>query len=562
METSTKRSVQLLVAIAKQRGVQHIVFSPGSRNAPLVIGFNADPYFKCLNIPDERAAAFFALGMMQFLQAPVAICCTSGSAAVNYYPAIAEAFYQKLPLVVLTADRPMAWIDQGDGQTIRQQNVFSNHVKFSANLMEDDDGEALWYNKRVMNEAFDATLWPEAGPVHINLPFREPLYKTTSNWEPAPRAVRTTTAKAELNPNALARLAIQWNQSARKMVILGQMLPNHTLDPLVAQLTADPSVIVFTESTSNVKAAGMFNCIDRLLSTWDVKVQDTLQPEILLTMGGAVVSKRIKAFLRQFPETVHWHVQPALPHPDTYQLLTEQILATAEDFLQQFTPLIQAKPSAYKTQLLAADAQSDAGHAAYGALAPWSDWKVYHHLLPHLQPNMALQSANSSVIRYLQLFKSGRNLPHYCNRGTSGIDGSTSTAAGFCHVAEKPTLLITGDISFFYDSNGLYHKYLNKNFKILLINNGGGGIFRIIDGPKDSTHLEQFFEAAQNISAAPLATAFGLHYLTANNEADYLRLLPTFLAPANQPTIFEVFTPQKENATALNNYFKTLKNES
>jgi 2-succinyl-5-enolpyruvyl-6-hydroxy-3-cyclohexene-1-carboxylate synthase len=278
-------------------------------------------------------------------------------------------------------------------------------------------------------------------------------------------------------------------------------------------------------------------------------------------MGGAVISKKIKAFLRQHHQTAHWHVQPALPHPDTYQLLTEQILAHPEDFLAQFTPLIQPKASTYKEFLLDTDAKSDVGHQKFANHAPWSDWKVYHHLLPLLPDDMALQSANSSVIRYLQLFKSGRNVPHYCNRGTSGIDGSTSTAAGFCYASQKQTLLITGDVSFFYDSNGLYHKYLDKNFKILLINNGGGGIFRIIDGPKDSIHLEEYFEAAQNLSAAPLATAFGLNYLSADNEADYLQLLPKFFAPQNRPVLMEVFTPQKQNASVLKQYFTELKNE-
>jgi 2-succinyl-5-enolpyruvyl-6-hydroxy-3-cyclohexene-1-carboxylate synthase len=560
MSTTSKLSVQILVAIAKQRGIKHIVFSPGSRNAPLVIGFNSDPWFECINIPDERAAGFFALGIMQHQRKPVAVCCTSGSAAVNYYPAVAEAFYQKLPLVVLTADRPQAWIDQGDGQTIRQQNVFHNHINYAANLLEDDANEALWFNKRVINEAFDSAVFPDMGPVHINLPFREPLYQISDLPTQAPRQVRTITAKADLNPDDLSRLANKWNNSSKKMVILGQMLPNHALDSWIAAVAADPSVIVFTESASNVRADGMFQCIDRLLAVLTENQTSLLKPQILLTIGGAVISKRIKSFLRLVENLEHWHVHPALPHPDTYQALSEQILARPLDFLVQFVPLIQMGSGSYKTDLTEIDAISDKRHQLFAKVAPWSDWKAFYLTLAKIPDGMDLQSSNSSVIRYLQLFKTGRNVYHFCNRGTSGIDGSTSTAAGYCFASQKPTLLITGDISFFYDSNGLYHQYLPKNFKILLINNGGGGIFRIIEGPRESPYLETYFEAAQHSDASGIAKAFNLSYLSANSEATFCEMMEVFFLE-NQPVVLEVFTPRSENAVVLNSYFKALKND-
>jgi 2-succinyl-5-enolpyruvyl-6-hydroxy-3-cyclohexene-1-carboxylate synthase len=560
METTSKRSVQILVAIAKQRGIKHIVFSPGSRNAPLVIGFNSDSWFTCLNIPDERAAAFFALGIMQHTRQPVAICCTSGSAAVNYYPAITEAFYQKLPLVVLTADRPQAWIDQGDGQTIRQPNVYQNHIRFAANLLEDDDNEALWFNKRVINEALDAAIFPEWGPVHINLPFREPLYQTVSEPTYPPKAIRTTRAKSDLVQEDLLRLSTKWNASSRKMIILGQMLPDQAPDELVGKLAEDPSVMVFTESTSNVRTKGLFQCIDRLLAVLDAGKTNMLKPDILLTFGGAVISKRIKSFLRNCEGMEHWHVQPALPHPDTYQALTEQILATPDDFLQQFFPLTKSVDSDYKWMLTAEDQISDQKHMEYGQQAPWSDWRVFSEVLHQIPENFALHAANSSIVRYLQLFKSGRHIPHFCNRGTSGIDGSTSTAAGFAYVSNIPTLLITGDISFFYDSNGFYHKYLAKGLKVLLINNGGGGIFRIIEGPKDSPFLEDFFEAGNQMKASGIAETFGLEYFQAAELPEFSNQLLTFFA-TKKAAIFEVFTPRIRNAEILASYFKYLKND-
>ncbi len=564
MVTTTKRSVQILVEIARQRGLEHIVFSPGSRNAPLVIGFNAYPEFDCLNIPDERVAAFFAVGMMQHLEKPVAICCTSGSAAANYYPAVTEAFYQKVPLIILTEDRPQAWIDQGDGQTIRQQNLFANHIKYSANLLEDDDAEALWYNKRVINEAFDAAMHPEPGPVHINLPFREPLYQTTSENLEIPAPVHTLFAKADLNQSGLESLASQWNNSTKKMILLGQMLPNHRLDTLVEKLANDPSVMVFTESTSNVTAEGMFPCIDRMLATFSEQDIEMLRPEILLTLGGAVISKKIKAFLRKGTQTHHWHVQRNLPHPDTYKILTHQILASPIDFLEQFAALVTPKASDYKKELIALDAIRDKRHLEIAPKLPWSDWKAYHMLLPFFSSDIALQSANSSVIRYIQLFKEGRAADHFCNRGTSGIDGSTSTAAGYCYASGRKTVLITGDISFLYDSNGLYHNYKKNNFKIILINNGGGGIFRIIDGPKDSQYLESFFEARQEMSGEHFARAYGLNYQLATSETELAAQLGDFFAKDEAPTILEIRTPGRENAQVLKTYFGYLRhgNES
>nr|WP_159779531.1 2-succinyl-5-enolpyruvyl-6-hydroxy-3-cyclohexene-1-carboxylic-acid synthase [Flavobacterium sp. 9AF] len=543
---------QSLIAICKAKGLKHIVISPGSRNAPLTIGFASNPYFTCYSIADERCAAFFALGIAQQLDEPVAVVCTSGSAVLNYYPAVAEAFYSQIPLVVISADRPHDKIDIGDGQTIRQENVFFNHIINSANLTEevsDKNDEAIQYALHLAVS--------QKGPVHINVPFEEPLYETVN-------AITVNTKwidfeKKENNPFVIdEKFVNQWNSSRKKMVLVGENKPNTIEKEIIDQLAKDTSVIVMTEKTSNLFHSKFINNIDTVITPFSIDEFEYLQPDILLTFGGMVVSKRIKAFLRQYQPKEHWHIDELRAY-NTYGVLTEHFKIAPTPFFNALLKDWKFIDSDYDAIIQELVAIRKTKTEEYLKQIPFSDFKVFDYISKNLPNNIQLQISNSSAIRYLQLVSIDSSITVFCNRGTSGIDGSTSTAIGAAITSEKQTFFITGDISFFYDSNALWNNYIPKNFKIILINNGGGGIFRILPGHQENNVFNTFFETTHQLNATFLTQMFNFSYFAVENEKELESQFVDFLNENDRPSLMEIKTPEKINNQILLDYFKKLK---
>jgi len=558
---SEKPAIKDLASICAQKGLRNVVISPGSRNAPLIISFTNQPAIQCTSIADERSAAFFAMGIAQQLKAPVALTCTSGSAALNYAPGLAEAYYQHVPLVVFTADRPTEWIDQGDGQTIRQRDVFANHIKKSFELPQEAGADDVrWHSNRIISEAINLAMAHPQGPVHINIPLKEPLYQNSPNEakEPEPKIIQVHPTVASLNAEALQTLATRWNNSSKKLLIVGQGNPNARLSELVNKIAADPAVTVLTETTSNLFGERLFPCTDRLIHAFDAETWEALRPDLLITFGGAIVSKRIKAHLRKYRPSEHWHID-LHQHPDTFQSLTDVIALDPADFFEQLLSLSTPSDSDYYASWKSRDLLADARHAEFLKEAPHSDLKVFEQLLEVIPENSDLHLANSSPIRYVQLFKSG-NKNNYSNRGTSGIDGSISTAVGMAFASQKLTTIITGDLSFFYDSNALWNHYLSPHLRIILINNAGGGIFRIIDGPTSTDHFETYFEATHQTNAAGIAATFGVEYQKVDSTQTLATALAGFFESGKTaPQLLEIDTPQHQNAVLLKQYFEHLK---
>ncbi len=556
---SEKAGIQNLVEICVQKGIEKIVISPGSRNAPLILAFSKHSGIKCLSIVDERSAAFFALGMAQQSQKTVAIACTSGTAALNFAPAIAEAFYQKIPLLILTADRPVEWIDQADSQTIRQKNLFSNYIKKSFQLPQkitsDDD---LWYNDRIISEAINTCQYPDKGPVHINIPFTEPLYKGFDEKIIKPKIIDTAITETKLTEKQIEILAGKWNKYDKKLILTGLLEPSPKLNQLLANISHDETVAILTETTSNLNYNNFFPCIDRIITTISTEEENDFQPELLVTIGTQVISKKIKAFLRKNKAIEHWHVDTDDLHLDTYQCLTTNIPLTPVDFFNQLTDHIKHRQGEYFRTWKSRDIKTDISHDKFLSECKFSDLKVFETILKTIPENSNLQMGNSTPVRYVQLFKSQKQLTFNSNRGTSGIDGTVSTAVGAAFSVNKPTTLIVGDLGFFYDSNGLWNKYVNKNLRIIIINNGGGGIFRFIDGPSGTKELEEFFEAAHNTNAENIAKTFNVNYFKANDQKELEKALVDFYKPQKKAAILEIKTPQKENALILKKYFSKL----
>lgn len=541
---------QSIIEVFAARGIHQIVISPGSRNAPLTIGFASNSIFECLSIVDERSAAFFALGIAQQSLKPVVLLCTSGSALLNYYPAFAEAFYSQIPLIIVSADRPQDKIDIGDGQTIRQENVFANHSLFNANLQAAVSLE----NDHLINQAISFALI-EKGPVHINVPFEEPLYETTEDLTVKSSIIPEVWPVLEVGP--LDDFAKAWNNSAKKMILVGVSFPASIQQNIIDWMANDPSIVVLTETTSNLHHESFISNIDTIITPFTSEDFIHFQPEILLTFGGMVVSKRIKAFLRKYQPSQHWHID-ALRAYDTFGSLTKHFKTEPNLFFDLFMPLTKKYTSDYKYEIDVIKQRRSEKQKAYLAEIPFSDFKAFDLIMPRLPRYSMLQIGNSSPIRYAQLIDIDPTISVFCNRGTSGIDGSSSTAIGAAFAASQPTILITGDISFLYDSNALWNQYIPENFKIILVNNGGGGIFRILPGHEETPVFNRFFETSHCLTAEHLAKMFSFNYYTASNEANLVAVLDAFFSENDQPALLEVFTPTLVNDEVLLQFFKRL----
>ncbi|WP_412476318.1 2-succinyl-5-enolpyruvyl-6-hydroxy-3-cyclohexene-1-carboxylic-acid synthase [Flavobacterium sp. TBRC 19031] len=543
---------QSIIEICNAKGVHDIIISPGSRNAPLTIGFSNHPDFNCYSIVDERCAGFFALGIAQQKQKPVAVVCTSGSALLNYYPALAEAFYSQIPFIVISADRPHDKIDIGDGQTIRQENVFLNHSLYNANLLE----EASEENDVFINEAINVAI-VHKGPVHINVPFEEPLYQTTNKLSVDVNVTGLFKSESAVRVEDIIAFSTLWNYSQKILVLVGECKPNAIDQQWIDELASHPSVLVLTETTSNLHHHSFINNIDTLITPFTDKDFAELQPRILITFGGMIVSKRIKAFLRKYKPRHHWHIDELRAY-DTFGILTKHFMVSPNQFFKQFLPHVKQVDSQYKTVFLQIREQRKMKHDEYLSKVPFSDLKAFESILSTLPRNTQLQISNSSAIRYAQLFDIDDSIQVFCNRGTSGIDGSTSTAIGAAVASKLQTTLITGDIGFLYDSNALWNNYIPKHFKIILINNGGGGIFRILPGHQENETFHTYFETSHCLTAEHLAKMYQFDYITAADGETLKKGLKQLFDHNDQPVILEVFTPTRDNNKLLLDYFKAL----
>lgn len=559
MMISDKKGLEHLSLLLIAKNIKHIVFSPGSRNAPLIATFPRYKEFSCYSIVDERSAAFFALGIAQKTGETVVLSCTSGSALLNYAPAMAEAYYQNIPLLVISADRPEKLIDCGDGQTIRQENIYQNYIKKSFQLAENPstEKELIDFQQNVL-EAIETTQFPDKGPVHINIPFAEPIYGETNAQNPEIIPIKELAFQADLPENEIEKFAKQMNASKKIMILVGQQKPNKQLGILLAKLAEFPSVIILSETTSNVSDKRFINCIDKTLASITNTEQEYFMPDLLISINGNIISKKIKSFLRAEKPYDHWHIDFANRKMDTYFHLSTTIACRAEDFLNKIISSIQTIDSDFREKWLEKKHQTETIHSDFLKNAPYSDLVVFEKILNALPPHSSVHFANSTPIRYSQLFDLNPTICVDSNRGTSGIDGSISTAVGAAFVSSNFTTVVSGDLSFFYDSNALWNHYISPLLRIIVINNQGGGIFRFIEGPSKLPELDTFFETKHERKAKSLAEEAELEYLSAGSIEELEEHLKFFFDHSGKAKLLELFTPNERNAEVLKVFFKAM----
>lgn len=564
MQTTNKSGISAFVNECVKHGMRHIVCSPGSRNAPLVIAFDEHPEVETFVIHDERCAAFYAMGMAQQLNAPVGITCTSGSAMLNYYPAVAEAYYQAIPLVVISADRPEEWIDQGDGQTIVQKGVYSNHIRFESTIREEIISDFTFEElKSIIQTAFQKGNGNWKGPIHFNIPINEPLYVTIEIEKPDSARYPIKSEVYELSNSEKSLIEEIWKNSERKMILCGQLPKNPYLLQKLVDLSNDSSIAVLVENTSNLTHSAFIHCIDRTLEGITDSDIQKFNPDLLITIGGAIVSKRIKQFLRKAGVKNHWKVGFEFPEMDTYNALTNSFeVNTATFFGHILSITCEPKNSTFGAHWKQMDYISQDKIKTFFQTIPYSDLSVFETILDYIPEDSFLHMGNSSVVRYCQLFDPIKSITYFSNRGTSGIDGCTSTACGIALMsASKCNVLITGDVSFFYDSNALWSNHLPSNLRIILINNGGGGIFKIIPGPDSTAQSETFFEAKHEFKAEYICKAFGVHYTRVQTVQEIESEMEHFYlqTEVGKPKLLEISTPSDVNPIVLKDFFNTIR---
>jgi 2-succinyl-5-enolpyruvyl-6-hydroxy-3-cyclohexene-1-carboxylate synthase len=620
------QAVHNIPEICAQLGITDVVLSPGSRCAPLTIAFARHPGIAVRTVPDERAAAFIALGLAQAQRRAVALVCTSGTAGLNYAPAVAEAYFQQIPLVLFTADRPPEWIDQLDGQTIRQTDLYGAHAKGSFTFPADTaHADAQWHATRIVSEAIGLAQQFPAGPVQVNVPLREPFYpKQGEELQFGPvKVTRELPGRPQLPAAVLQELHEAIRGTSRVLVVAGQHPADTELLLALQQFAATHHVPVVGDLIANLHlpAAATYDQRLRPLGRQDVfmavpepGLKEALKPELLITFGQSLISKALKLYLRNAKPAQHWHIQPAGPVADTFQSLTKVVRMEPVDFFAALgvetpsnTDSIEVSASAIPVSILGAttpnhtatqDAtrvaprpqplgepvrlswptpNADPAKAAY--LKPWlaaeswatgflqefmqqpsqpfNEFTAIYRALQHLPDRTALHLANSMAVRYANILgvPAGRTVEIFANRGTSGIDGCTSTAVGAALAQPgRPIVLLTGDVAFFYDRNAFWHNYPTPNLRVVLLNNHAGGIFRLIDGPRQQPELEEFFETRQPLRAENTARDFGLHYQAVSTFAELESALPVFFAAETGAALLEITTNSATNAEFFEHY--------
>lgn len=558
--TSDKKNISLLANLFVKSGLSNIVISPGSRNAPIIISFANRQEINAFSIIDERSAAFFALGISLQSNKTTAIACTSGSAVLNYSSAISEAYYQKVPLLVITADRPPHLIDVGDGQTINQTKVFSNFIKKSFQLPISIENKTDFETaEKLINEALNSCMFPSPGPVHINIPFDEPIYNTSSE-DIFGNLFDFNNKIPIISEDKFKKIGNLWNNSKKVLIIAGQQNSNVELNNIIQNISKNKNTVVISETTSNLYGENFIDTIDNVISTIkDDEIED-FKPELILSFGGHVVSKMIKIFLRKNKITNHFHISPSGEKMNTYFCLTDVIKSDEFQFFNSINENLIQKESNYSKLWIKRRNNINIKRQEYLNKIEYSDFKVFDFIQNNLPENSVLHLGNSTPVRYSQLFGNKKNIEYNSNRGVSGIDGQVSTAAGYSYFSKKLNILITGDLGFLYDSNGLMNNYLKSNFKIIVINNSGGGIFRFIPGPDTTPNIEEFFVAKHNWKSEFICKAFDVNYQKAKSFNELEHILPDFLNSKNKsPELLEIFTPANKNADILRDYFKFIK---
>lgn len=546
-----------LAEILFNHGIEDVVISPGSRNAPLIRAFFNRYGNKCISLVDERSAAYFALGQSLITKKPTVLISTSGTAVLNFAPAVAEAFFQCVPLLVITADRPPEWIGQQDNQAIWQNNIYGKNAKAFYSLpLESSEKDDLWLARRNINEAFFKTMEGNPGPVHINVPLREPLYEELPPISKNLKVIQKENPDFILNKNS--GFLQRWNSAKSIMLVCGQNIPDSDLKNEIQRISKDNRLVIVAEPTSNVHTFATVSSPEIVLNN-KINYPENALPEMVIYFGGQMISKKIKDFLRKQKGAVFYFISTEEQITDTFQNVNFLINADRKSVFKSLRIKDSVKISDFRFFWEKETERAKKIEEQYTKNIGFSDLLTFKLISENLPNDAIVFAANSSVVRYISYFNQ-KNRKFYSNRGTSGIDGSLSTAAGVASKIAETVFVIVGDLSFVYDSNALWNRDLPKNLKIILVNNEGGGIFHLLKGPSEHESFLPLVNAHHSVDLKKLTEAFGLDYHFCGKQSEMETSIQKLIQSKLKAEVLEVRTPNNGEPQITKDFFKFLNN--
>ena len=559
---SNKENVNILTSLLLEYGVSDAVVCPGSRNAPIVHNLSVCEAIRCRPVTDERSAAFYALGLAIATRRPTVVCVTSGSALLNVMPAVAEAAYQHVPLVVISADRPQQWIDQLDGQTIPQPDALGRFVRKAVQLPEPHNDEERWLCRRLVNEAMHLATCRQGAPVHINVPISEPLFEFDT--EQLPQLSRFNNIKRAAIKDASMDMPDAFHKAKRPMIVIGQLAHGTVSHETIRSLSE--KYVVMSEPLSNPSYMTIhFDEAIRYIVSDNSSINDdeddktAYYPDYVIYVGDTLVSKPARRFLRNAKAPSCLITPDAADIHDPLMTLTDIVECDTDSINALLASLCDAPDTdercrfhdRWQSFLDAYAAHADAYAPEYSQMATV---KYFEEQLADLDIDICVHYANSSAVRLACIYAQ-----HYvwCNRGVNGIEGSLSTAAGFSLATHDMTVCVIGDLSFFYDQNALWNSNLRGNLRIILLNNRGGGIFRQLPGLSDSPAADDLVMASHENTAQGICTQNDIGYMSAKSMDEMQIGVVTLLTrESERPMLLEVFTNSNDDVKALEKYFK------
>jgi 2-succinyl-5-enolpyruvyl-6-hydroxy-3-cyclohexene-1-carboxylate synthase len=562
-----------IAEICAKKNVRTAILCPGSRSAALTMSMVRHPEIKTFSISDERSAGFIGMGMAQITEKTVALVCTSGTAAYNFAPAVAEAFFQEIPLLILTADRPPEWIHQYDGQTIYQKDIFGKHVKKSYELPADySNKDAVWQIERVLNEAIDLSQTSPKGPVHINVPIREPFYPAdneTITFDKQVKVIENVKSEKKLSKEFWQKFQEIWQESERKLVVVGHRQSSE-LNETLQKLSEECAIPVVSDIISNLNNFENITA-DVFLSSKNEKLLESLKPDLLITCGKSVISKNLKLFIRNTKPRYHFHIQENAELIDPFQTLTHKVEVSPEYFFNQLfedLDFLKFKNGDEEDEELYFQDWHKVNAKAKNILnqflnnLEFCEFKAIKTVLNKLPENSIFHLANSMAVRYANLIglEKGKNIEVFANRGTSGIDGSLSSAVGVALKTDKIVTCLIGDMSFLYDRNAFWNMYLPDNLRVIVLNNHGGNIFKIIEGPNRQPEVDDYFVTNQQFSAYHTAIEAKVNYRKISTEKELNEAFDDFFEKSTEPKLMEIHLDGELNPKIFAEYKKLFAN--
>ena len=532
---SSKREIHALVSLMSQYGITEVVSCPGSRNAVIIndmyeSGFHLHP------VTDERSAGFVALGLALATCHPVAVCVTSGSALLNVLPAVSEAYYRNIPLLVISADRPARYIDTWDGQTIPQLNALQPYAT-TISVEESESDKAYKWNELKINQALSNLCGNRPGPVHLNIAIEEPLFDFTT--ESIVPTQKVSTYHQRCSTPIPAEVISQIEVASLPVLFVGQY--ERQASTAFQAIEQNGALLLLPEMLSPSSDWHRTTLLEQVVGNSDFR------PDLVIHIGGNLVNKQLKNYFRQCQDLHVIRIEEKDFYPNTLGHLDTVIYADADSVFDQLSTLTLPNDNVkhWKDKLSLRTLQN-----AIPTL-PFSDLYVMRQVAERMQSGWALQLANSTTVRNATLMSDFAGLSIYANRGTNGIEGSLSTAVGYALGTDDKVLAMTGDLSFFYDANALYNTELPANLSLIVFNNGGGQIFLRLPGLHCSEALDKFIAASHPFSAKGIAETYGVKYFTCANADDLASCLDEFLScNGSCPALLEVFTSTDDNEQA------------